>query len=223
MGGERRSHPVSWRVGQAQDCPFSSVLQQSIFPGGLSERAVGNAEGGPDPAFQLFNGMGANGMDDHPQTVVWKRRSGQSREFNRRFLEWARHDVLTPIARTPPAPHEKGAVERQVRTARPHFFPTASVGPSVLSTCISKPGPSGRPIRKKSPVDSLIDPLLTLTSCPPVVTPPRLICSDPHRYRVDCALSLNGSKSGSTPTGLSCDVREKGRGKHEPDTLRGAS
>src|SRR5260364_170397 len=131
------------------------------------------------------------------------------------------------------------------------FFPTASVGPSVLSTCISKPGPSGRPIRKKSPVDSLIDPLLTLTSCPPVVTPPRpissvphqypppyassltgpktrsnpprLICSDPHRYRVDCALSLNGSKSGSTPTGLSCDVREKGRGKHEPDTLRGAS
>src|SRR5260364_61734 len=26
MGGERRSHPVSWRVGQAQDCPFSSVL-----------------------------------------------------------------------------------------------------------------------------------------------------------------------------------------------------
>src|SRR5260364_318495 len=121
------------------------------------------------------------------------------------------------------------------------FFPTASVGPSVLSTCISKPGPSGRPIRKKSPVDSLIDPLLTLTSCPPVVTPPRLISSDPHRYRadsalslngsksgatatgVDCALSLNGSKSGSTPTGLSCDVREKGRGKHEPDTLRGAS
>src|SRR5260364_238628 len=114
------------------------------------------------------------------------------------------------------------------------FFPTASVGPSVLSTCISKPGPSGRPIRKKSPVDSLIDPLLTLTSCPPVFTPPpltpsaphrspppRLICSDPHRYRVDCALSLNGSKSGSTPTGLSCDVREKGRGKHEPDTLRG--
>src|SRR5260364_369740 len=114
------------------------------------------------------------------------------------------------------------------------FFPTASVGPSVLSTCISKPGPSGRPIRKKSPVDSLIDPLLTLTSRPPVVTPPRplrpaphrypaprprLICSDPHRYRVDCALSLNGSKSGSTPTGLSCDVREKGRGKHEPDTL----
>src|SRR5260364_311280 len=108
------------------------------------------------------------------------------------------------------------------------FFPTASVGPSVLSTCISKSGPSGRPIRKKSPVDSLIDPLLTLTSCPPVVppppplstplTPPRLICSDPHRYRVDCALSLNGSKSGSTPTGLSCDVREKGRGKHEPDT-----
>src|SRR5260363_368478 len=131
------------------------------------------------------------------------------------------------------------------------FFPTASVGPSVLSRCISKPGPSGRPIRKKSPVDSLIDPLLTLTSCPPVVTPPRPICSDPHpsrldsalslhappsgsppprlicsaphRYRVDCALSLNGSKSGSTPTGLSCDVREKGRGKHEPDTLRGAS
>src|SRR5260364_446448 len=47
------------------------------------------------------------------------------------------------------------------------FFPTASVGPSVLSTCISKPGPSGRPIRKKSPVDSLIDPLLSLTSCPP--------------------------------------------------------
>src|SRR5260363_67074 len=131
------------------------------------------------------------------------------------------------------------------------FFPTASVGPSVLSTCISKPGPSGRPIRKKSPVDSLIDPLLTLTSWPPIVapprplsihpprnpldiptppngggsgtTPPRLICSDPHRCRVDCALSLNGSKSGSTPTGLSCDVREKGRGKHEPDTLRGAS
>src|SRR5260363_89247 len=96
------------------------------------------------------------------------------------------------------------------------FFPTASVGPSVLSTCISTPGPSGRPIRKKSPVDSLIDPLLTLTSYSPV-TPPRLICSDPHRYRVDCALSLNGSKSGSTPTGLSCDVREKGRGKHEPD------
>src|SRR5260364_419603 len=111
------------------------------------------------------------------------------------------------------------------------FFPTASVGPSVLSTCISKPGPSGRPIRKKSPVDSLIDPLLTLTSCPPLLpppppprpTPPRLVCSGPHRYRVDCALSLNGSKSGSTPTGLSCDVREKGRGKHEPDTLRGAS
>src|SRR5260363_194439 len=98
------------------------------------------------------------------------------------------------------------------------FFPTASVGPSVLSTCISKPGPSGRPIRKKSPVDSLIDPLLTQTSCPPGGRPPgrhppRLICSDPHRYRVDCALSLNGSKSGSTPTGLSCDVREKGRGK----------
>src|SRR5260364_415854 len=92
------------------------------------------------------------------------------------------------------------------------FFPTASVGPSVLSTCISKPGPSGRPIRKKSPVDSLIDPLWALTSCPPVVTPPRLICSDPHRSRVDCALSLNGSKSGSQPTGLSCDVRETGRG-----------
>src|SRR5260364_433968 len=75
------------------------------------------------------------------------------------------------------------------------FFPTASVGPSVLSTCISKPGPSGRPIRKKSPVDSLIDPLLTLTSCPPVVTPPRPICSEPHRSRLDCALSLNGAKS----------------------------
>src|SRR5260364_35244 len=98
------------------------------------------------------------------------------------------------------------------------FFPTASVGPSVLSTCISKPGPSGRPIRKKSPVDSLIDPLLTLTSCPPVVTPPRLICSDPHRYRVDCALSLTGSKSGSTPTPLWCEVREKGRGRQERDT-----
>src|SRR5260363_93871 len=59
------------------------------------------------------------------------------------------------------------------------FFPTASVGPSVLSTCISKPGPSGTPIRKKSPVDSLIDPLLTLTSCPPLVTPPRLLCPPP--------------------------------------------
>src|SRR5260363_475892 len=47
IGGERRSHPVGWRVGQAQGCPFSSVLQRSIFPGGLSERAVGNAEGGP--------------------------------------------------------------------------------------------------------------------------------------------------------------------------------
>src|SRR5260363_111742 len=55
----------------------------------------------------------------------------------------------------------------KVRSGQPAltFFPTASVGPSVLSTCISKPGPSGRPIRKKSPVDSLIDPLLTLTSC----------------------------------------------------------
>src|SRR5260364_78602 len=54
------------------------------------------------------------------------------------------------------------------------FFPTASVGPSVLSTCISKPGPSGRLIRKKIPVDSLIDPLLTLTSCHPSHTrPPR--------------------------------------------------
>src|SRR5260363_118346 len=90
------------------------------------------------------------------------------------------------------------------------FFPTASVGPSVLSTCISKPGPSGRPIRKKSPVDSLIDPLLTLTSCPPVVTPPPLICSPPPRSPLARASSLNGSKSGSTPTGLSCDVREKG-------------
>src|SRR5260364_39590 len=28
-----------------------------------------------------------------------------------------------PDCRTPPAPHEKGAVESQVRTARPHFFP----------------------------------------------------------------------------------------------------
>src|SRR5260364_377821 len=92
------------------------------------------------------------------------------------------------------------------------FFPTASVGPSVLSTCISKPGQSGRPIRKKSPVDSLIDPLLTLTSCPPVVTPPRLICSGPHPYRVDCAASLNGSKSGSTPTGLAFGVLEEGGG-----------
>src|SRR5260364_179667 len=79
------------------------------------------------------------------------------------------------------------------------FFPTASVGPSVLSTCISKPGPSGRPIRKKSPVDPPIAPLLPLTSCPPLVTPPRLLCSDPHRYRVDCALSLTGSESGSRP------------------------
>src|SRR5260363_210423 len=103
------------------------------------------------------------------------------------------------------------------------FFPTASVGPSVLSTCISKPGPSSRPIRKKSPVDSLIDTLLTLTSRPPPATPPRLTSSHPPRYLVGCSLSLNGSKSGSTPTGLSCDVREKGRGKHEPDTLRGAS
>src|SRR5260363_51932 len=103
------------------------------------------------------------------------------------------------------------------------FFPTASVGPSVLSTCSSKPGPSGRPIRKKSPVDSLIDPFLPPTTCPPVVPPPRPICSVPHRYRVDCALSLNGSKPGATPTLLRLDVREKGRGKHEPDTLRGAS
>src|SRR5260363_40284 len=103
------------------------------------------------------------------------------------------------------------------------FFPTASVGPSVLSTCISKPGPSGRPIRKKSPVDSLIDPLLTLTSCPPVVTPPPLICSAPHRSRIDRTLSLDGATSGSTPTGLWCEVREKGRGKHGPDTRRGAS
>src|SRR5260364_220930 len=103
------------------------------------------------------------------------------------------------------------------------FFDTASVGPSVLSTCIPKPGPSGRPIRKQSTVDSLIDTHLTLPSSPPVGTPPRLFCSGPHRHPVDCALSLNGSKSGSTPTGLSCDVREKGRGKHEPDTLRGAS
>src|SRR5260364_416024 len=86
------------------------------------------------------------------------------------------------------------------------FFPTASVGPSVLSTCISKPGPSGGPIRKKSPVDSLIDPLLTLTSCPPVVTPPRLKCYDHHRYRVDCALSLNGSKTGTQPTRFSTHV-----------------
>src|SRR5260364_245018 len=82
------------------------------------------------------------------------------------------------------------------------FFPPASVGPTVPTTCIPKPGPPARPTGRKTPVDSLIDPLLTLTSCPPVVTPPRLICSDPHRYRVDCALSLNGSKSGSTPTGL---------------------
>src|SRR5260363_336111 len=102
MGGERRSHPVSWRVGQAQACPFSSVLQRSIFPGGLSDRAVGNAEGGPDPAFQLFNGMGGKRMDGHAHVAVLKPRSGQSREFIRRSLEWARHDVFTPIARKPP-------------------------------------------------------------------------------------------------------------------------
>src|SRR5260364_300636 len=74
------------------------------------------------------------------------------------------------------------------------FFPTASVGPSVLSTCISKPGPSGRPIRKRSPLDSLIDPLFTLTSCPPVVTPPRLNCSDAHRNPVAWDMKLNGTK-----------------------------
>src|SRR5260364_340968 len=92
------------------------------------------------------------------------------------------------------------------------FFPTASVGPSVLSTCISKPGPSGRPIRKKSPVDSLIDPLLTLTSCSPVVTPPRLRCPHPPRYRPHFSMSIHTPPLTSTPTGLSCDVREKGRG-----------
>src|SRR5260364_93736 len=86
-----------------------------------------------------------------------------------------------------------------------NFFPTTSFGQSVLNPCISKQGPTGRPNRKQTPLHSLIDPLSALASCPPVVTPPRLICSDPHRYRVDCALSLNGSKSGSTPTGLSCD------------------
>src|SRR5260364_309616 len=103
------------------------------------------------------------------------------------------------------------------------FFPTASVGPSALITCIHKPGPAGRPIRKKSLVDTLIDPLLTLTSCPHVVTPPRLICSDPHRYAVDSASSLDVTTSRPTPTTLLCDFMLQRRGRHEPDTLRGAS
>ncbi|WP_158641807.1 hypothetical protein [Candidatus Glomeribacter gigasporarum] len=34
-----------------------------------------------DPAFQLFDGMGANGMDDTPPTVVWKRLSVQGRNW----------------------------------------------------------------------------------------------------------------------------------------------
>src|SRR5260363_329539 len=134
------------------------------------------------------------------------------REFNRRFLEWARHDVLTPIARTPPAPHEKGAVERQVRTARPHFFPhglswakrTQHVHFKTRTVWQADPEEKPRGFAARSPFDS--------DKLPARRRAPRLICSDPHRYRVDCALSLNGSKSGSTPTGLSCDVREKGRG-----------
>src|SRR5260364_179233 len=123
MGGERRSHPVSWRVGQAQDCPFSSVLQRSIFPGGLSERAVGKRGGAPIQPSQWLKEMGGKGREGHPQTVNWTRPSSHSRESHRRIIYSARHDILAPNARTPPAPHEKGAVERQVRTARPHFFP----------------------------------------------------------------------------------------------------
>src|SRR5260363_375799 len=72
------------------------------------------------------------------------------------------------------------------------FFPTASVGPSVLSTCISKPGPSGRPIRKKSPVDSLIDPLLTLPSFPPCVRALTLLFFCP----------LRSSRGRARPAGL---------------------
>src|SRR5260363_424785 len=136
------------------------------------------------------------------------------REFNRRFLEWARHDVLTPIARTPPAPHEKGAVERQVRTARPHFFPhglgwakrTPHVPFKTRTVWQADPEEKPRGCAERVPIDA-------------AKPPPRPICSDPRRSRVDGALSLSGSKAGSTPTGLACDVREKGRGKHEPDTL----
>src|SRR5260363_466491 len=82
------------------------------------------------------------------------------------------------------------------------FFPTASVGPSVLSTCISKPGPSGRPIRKKSPVDSLIDPLLTLTSCPPVVTPHRPVSAHPQPPPVACGCLPDQSTLATNPTRL---------------------
>src|SRR5260363_307444 len=113
------------------------------------------------------------------------------REFNRRFLEWGRHDVLTPIARTPPAPHEKGAVERQVRTARPHFFPhglssakrTQHVHFKTRTVWQADPEEKPRGFADRSPFDS--DKLLPtrpapspdLFSPPPIPPAPRLVPS----------------------------------------------
>ncbi len=79
---------------------------------------------------------------DNLKTVVDTLFTGKERQFNRRFLALANHDLFAPVACTPESGWEKGQVENQVGnvrewlfTPRPQFADLAPLNAGLETRC----------------------------------------------------------------------------------------
>lgn len=73
-------------------------------------------------AFACFGGAPLRVVYDHLKTVVDAILTGKDRQFNRRFLTLANHDLFEPVAGTPESGWEKGQVENPVGNVREWRF-----------------------------------------------------------------------------------------------------
>ena len=73
-------------------------------------------------AFAFFGGAPRKVIYDNLKTVVDAVFVGKDRQFNRRFLALASHDLFEPIACTPASGWEKGQIENQVGNIREWLF-----------------------------------------------------------------------------------------------------
>jgi transposase len=76
----------------------------------------------PVRAVACFGGAPLRMVDDHLKTVVDTLLIGKDRQFNRRFLTLANHDLFEPVACPPASGGEKGQVENPVGNVRDWRF-----------------------------------------------------------------------------------------------------
>jgi transposase len=73
-------------------------------------------------AVAFFGGAPQRVVDDHLKTVVDTLLIGKDRQFHRRFLTLANHDLFEPVACPPASGGEKGQVENPVGNVRDWRF-----------------------------------------------------------------------------------------------------